>query len=311
MARETDISWITETRPTMYMDSDSDILFLGAESVEHQTLTYHTQDGLDIFGQSWLPKGEEPRAVVCLVHGLGEHASRYEPLGHYLAERRYALFTYDMRGHGRSAGPRGDAPSYDALLSDIGLPLTEAARRYAKAPRFLYGHSMGGNLVLNYALRRTTQLTGVIASSPWLRLAFAPPSWKQTVGRLLLRLRPGATLDAALDAADLSHDEEVVAAYAQDRLVHGRVSARLYFAIAEGGEYALAHAAEFRQPLLMMQGSADPIVDPAATREFAEQVRGRCNLLFWDGLFHELHNEVEREEVFEALWHWMEERRPV
>lgn len=295
--------------PPMYTDSDRDLLFLGAESVEHETLIYHTQDGLDLFGQSWLPKAEEPRAVVCLVHGLGEHSSRYEPLGHYLAERRIALFTYDARGHGRSPGPRGDTPSYDALLNDIGLPLTAAARRYAKVPRFLYGHSTGGNLVLNYCLRRTTQLTGVIATSPWLRLAFSPPGWKEWLGRLLLRIRPGATFATGLDPADLSHDGEVVAAYARDRLVHGRVSARLYFGILDGAAYALEHAEEFRLPLLLMQGSADPIVDPEATREFAEQVRGRCNLLLWDGLFHELQNEVEREEVFEALWHWIEDRR--
>jgi len=286
--------------------------FLASESLPlaHETLTFHTQDGLDLFAQHWYPKGDEPRAVVCLVHGFGEHSSRYEYVARYLVERRYAVFGYDMRGHGHSQGRRGDYPNLDAILSDIGLPLTEAKRRYSRAPRFLYGHSMGGTLVLNYCLRRESQLAGVVVSSPWLRLAFAPPRGKERLARLVARVRPTLALSANLDTTALSRDEQVGEAYRRDRFCHGVITARAYQQTAAAGEYALDHAAEFRFPLLLMQGTGDRIVDPEATREFAQQVRGDCTLQLWDGLYHELHNEPEREEVLDAAFRWMEQHRP-
>ncbi len=294
----------------MIRPEEMDFLYAEDLAISHETLTYHTHDGLSLFGQVWAPRGDLPRAVVCLVHGFGEHCSRYEELARYLAERRYALFTYDLRGHGHSEGPRGDFPSFDALLSDIGLPLTEAKRRYGDTPRFLYGHSFGGTQVLNYCLRRESQLAGVVASSPWLRLAFEPPRWKLSLARVLGRLWPGFTMATELEHAHMSHDEEIVAASREDRFAHGLISARAYLEVNAAGQYALGHAAAFRQPLLVMQGSGDRIVDPDASREFAEQVRGDCSLLLWDGLYHELHNEVEREDVYEAAFRWMEQHRP-
>ncbi len=294
----------------MFRPEERDFTAEGSLSIAHETLTYHTQDGLDLFGQVWSPRGDEPRAVVCLVHGLGEHSARYEHLAEYLAERRYAVFAFDLRGHGHSTGARGDFSNLDALLSDIGLPITEAKRRYHRAPRFLYGHSLGGNLVLNYCLRRESQLAGVVASAPWLRLAFSPPAWKIALARTAAQLRPQFSMATHLDGDVMTHDEDTRAAARRDRFMHGRISVRAYLATVAAGQYALDHAAAFKLPLLVMQGSADRIVDPEASREFAEQVRADCTLLLWDGLYHDLHSEPEREEVFEAAFRWMEQRRP-
>jgi len=145
--------------------------------MKHSEFKFKTFDGLLLFAQSWQPKNQT-KAVVCLVHGMGEHSGRYTYLVDRLIQTGYTVLTFDLRGHGRSPGQRGHTPSYEALLQDISSLLEVANERFPQRPSFLYGHSLGGNLVLNYVLRRQTQLKGVIATDPWLRLAFEPPRFK-------------------------------------------------------------------------------------------------------------------------------------
>jgi len=156
--------------------------------------TFETQwksrDGVQFYARGWEPQASTPKGVVCLVHGHGEHVGRYDHVGEALSAAGYALLGFDQRGHGRSAGQRGHIPSYEALLDDIALLLEQAMNRYPALPLFLYGHSMGGNEVINYALRRKPALSGVIATCPWLRLAFEPPALKVALGRMMNRIFP-------------------------------------------------------------------------------------------------------------------------
>lgn len=222
--------------------------------MQHIEFTRQASDGIQFYFQSWQP--ETPlKAVGCLVHGLGEHSGRYAHVAAALNAAGYVLFGFDLRGHGKSDGPRGDTPSYDTLLDDIGRLLDEAAARYPGLPRFLYGQSLGGNLVLNYALRRKPAIAGVVAASPWLRLSSAPPAARMTLGRVMNRLLPAFVQSSRLDPTGLSRDPEVVRAYKVDPLVHDRLSARLGLAAIEAGEWALAHAAEFPLPLLLTHGT--------------------------------------------------------
>ena len=142
---------------------------------------WKTSDGLQMYSKGWAPKGT-PKAVVCLVHGLGEHIGRYEHVAAALTEKGYTLLGFDLRGHGKSAGPRGHTPSYEALMDDIAVFFGQIEARYPGLPRFSYGDSLGGSLVLNYALRRKPALRGVIATGPWLKLAFAPPGLQGLIG---------------------------------------------------------------------------------------------------------------------------------
>jgi alpha-beta hydrolase superfamily lysophospholipase len=237
--------------------------------------TQRSPDNVAFYFQGWQP--DEPRGVVCLVHGLGEHSGRYAHVAAALNAAGYALFGCDLRGHGKSAGPRGHTPAYDALLDDIGRLLDEATARYPGLPRFLYGHSLGGSLVLNFALRRCSGqalrrkptlsgegqsqgVAGVIATSPGLRTATPPPMLKVTIGKLLYNLAPAMQMANGLDRSGLSHDPQVIAAYNADPLVHDRISARLGLDLLRNGEWALAHAAEFPAvPLLLVHGTADRI----------------------------------------------------
>ncbi len=145
--------------------------------MKHNEFKFRTFDGLQLFGQSWQPE-DQPRAVICLVHGMGEHSGRYGHVADRLTQACYSVFAFDLRGHGKSPGPRGHTPSYEALLNDVNFFLNEVDKNFPELPLFLYGHSLGGNLVLNYVISRQPKLKGVIVTGPWLRLAFEPPRFK-------------------------------------------------------------------------------------------------------------------------------------
>jgi len=274
--------------------------------MQHIEFTQQAPDGIQFYFQGWQPE-TPPKAVVCLVHGLGEHSGRYAHVAAALNAAGYALFGFDLRGHGKSDGLRGHTPSYDTLLDDIGRLLDEAAARYPGLPRFLYGQSLGGNLVLNCALRRKPAIAGVVATSPWLRLSSAPPAARMTLGRVMNRLLPAFVQSSGLDPTGLSRDPEVVRAYKVDPLVHDRLSARLGMAAIEAGEWALAHAAEFPLPLLLAHGSADKLTSATASAEFANKVPGDCTFKLWDGFYHETHNEPEKAEVLSFMIDWLQQ----
>ncbi len=244
---------------------------------------------------------------MCLVHGLGEHCGRYKHVGASLTDVGLAVLAFDQRGHGRSEGKRGFIPSYDALMNDIGVLLEQAGKRYPGKPQILYGHSLGGNEVLNYALRRKPALAGVVATSPGLRTAFKPPTAQLAAGKVMNRLYPAFTLANGLDVTAISRDPAVVQAYQTDPLVHDRLSARLGVAILETGEWAMTRAGQFPLPLLVVHGTADRITSHRASDEFAGKAPS-CTLKLWDGLYHETHNEPEKDEVLAFLAGWLLER---
>lgn len=262
-----------------------------------------TADHLTLRGSDWPPPAGA-RAAICLIHGIGEHVGRYAHVVAALNQAGFAVVGLDLRGHGRSDGPRGFTPSFDAYLDDMDLLLGEARSRYPGAPIVLYGHSLGGLLVLYYPLRRQSKVAAVVASSPQLRLAFKPPAWKTTMGRLMFNLWPAFNTPSGLEQAALSRDADVVRAYAADPLVHDRVSARLGIGLIDLGQWVLDHASDFSLPLLVYNGSRDRLTSADACREFAAKVPGDCTLKIWEGLYHETHNEPERAEVIAFVVDW-------
>jgi alpha-beta hydrolase superfamily lysophospholipase len=228
--------------------------------MKHSEFKFKTFDGLQLFGQSWQPDDVQSRAVICLVHGLGEHIGRYNYVADQITQAGYTLLSFDLRGHGQSQGPRGHTPSYEALLNDINFFLNEVDKNFPELPHFLYGHSLGGNLVLNYVLCRQSHLKGVIATDPWLRLAFEPPRVKVILAQITNYIWPSFSQKNGLDTKVLSHDPEVVHAYENDPLVHGNISARMFISIYQSGRWALEHASEFPLPLLLMHGGDDKII---------------------------------------------------
>jgi len=270
--------------------------------------TWKSFDGLDMYGRSWEPEGG-PKALIVLVHGLGEHCARYDHVGARLAEKGYALLGFDLRGHGKSGGQRGHTPSFEAFMKDIDSMFTQASARYPGIPQFIYGHSLGGILVLNYVLRRKPALAGAIVTSPGLRTALEGQKMKVMLAQVLGSLLPSGGLASGLDANMISHDLEVVNRYKQDPLVHDKISFGMAKYLMDAIQWAFEHAGEFSIPLLLMHGTADQIAFDRGSREFASKVKSDfVTLKLWDGYYHETHNEPGREQMLAFLLDWLEKQ---
>jgi alpha-beta hydrolase superfamily lysophospholipase len=267
---------------------------------------WKSRDGLEMYAHGWAP--ENPKAVVVLVHGHGEHINRYPHVADALVNAGYAIQGFDARGHGQSGGQRGHTPAYESLMDDITDFITDAEKRYPTLPVFLYGHSMGGNEVINYVLRTPNKLKGVIATGPWLKLAFEPPAMQVTLGKMMNSIYPAFSQTSGLEQSALSHDPEVTRAYAADPLVHDKISARLFMAMYTSGLWALEHAAELKIPMLLMHGSADRLTSAKASEEFAQKAGKIVTLRIWDGFYHEIHNEPEKAEVLKVMVDWLDKQ---
>jgi len=265
------------------------------------------KDGLKFYSRGWEPEGK-PKAVVALVHGLGEHIGRFAHVGEAFSKAGYALMGLDLRGHGQSGGPRGHTPSIEAYMRDIDLLLEHVHSRYPGLPTFLYGHSLGGILVLNYALRRRPDLKGVIATSSGLHTALEQQRVKVLLANVLGRLAPTALMPSGLDTSKLSHDPQVEQVYIKDPLVHDRVSLGFGKTMLEANRWVLQHASEFPLPLLLMHGTADQIAFPSGSKEFAAALGDKAKLVLWNDLYHETHNEPEKAQVLKTAVDWMDER---
>lgn len=260
-------------------------------------------DATKLQGQYWC--GESTNHVIILVHGMGEHYGRYEDyVIPALKSNHAAVIGFDQVGHGESEGKRGHCNSYEMLLESLELVIQKAVTLFPNIPIFLYAHSMGGNVALNYVLRKKTKITGVIASSPFLRLAFAPPSWKMIAGRLLQKIAPAFTLPLDLDTQALSKDPEEVQKYEEDLLVHNKVSPNFSFPIMEAGEWAIKNAHKLALPVLVMHGTSDRIIDHNGSIDFAANSEN-VTLQLFEGGFHELHNDLEKEDVLKTVTTWI------
>lgn len=268
------------------------------------TFNWTTSDGLEIYAKSW--PVDHPKAIISIVHGIGEHIGRYDHMASYYNQANIAVIGNDHRGHGKSAGKRGHAPSLELLLDEVECLVVESKKRFPEVPHFLFGQSLGGNLALRYTLARKSDFAGIIASSPWVQLAFRPNPISLSIGKLLRGILPSLTLPTELDTTHLSTDPKVGTIYAADPLVHDKVSAALGIEMLHAADFLNQYTGSFPVPLLMMHGMADQIVSPQAAQAFAERVKGDVTFIPWEGLYHELHNEVCKEEIMDTTLAWLE-----
>jgi alpha-beta hydrolase superfamily lysophospholipase len=273
----------------------------------HFETKWKSSDGLDIFAQGWNPDTSPTRAVVCLVHGIGEHTLRYLNVAEAFTKEGYVLFGADLRGHGKSGGPRGHFPSIEAVLQDIDLLIEQAHEFYPDLPLILYGHSLGGILVLHYGLKRKPDVKGVIATSPPLHTALEEQQVKVMAAKILGSLLPTFTIPSGLDVNALSHDREVVKLYNDDPLVHDKMSMGFGKIMLSVSHWTLDHASEFSLPLLLLHGKSDSISYPSSSIEFSAPLKEKSKLVLWDDGYHELHNETFKEEVFKTMTFWIEQ----
>ena len=273
-----------------------------------ETLILPTEDGVRLHVRAWMPSGSA-RGVVCVVHGMGEHGGRYASVATELVRAGLAVYAVDQRGHGLTPGRRGHAPSAERLALDAARFIGMAGARHPGLPLFLYGHSMGGNVALSCAIRCRPPIAGLILTSPWLRLAFDPSSVKLRIGRIASSVWPKLTMSTGLGRSLYRSNPLQSELDSRDPLLHNRISAAMFFAMRSEGERSLREARrQLRVPVLLLHGTEDLVTSFAASRELAETLRGLCEFVPWEGGWHELHNDVDREEVLKRIIDWIDGR---
>jgi acylglycerol lipase len=273
--------------------------------MKHRELTVNGIGGLQLYAQAWLPD-RSPSAVIVVSHGLGEHSSRYRELAERLVADGRAVYAIDHRGHGRSGGPRGNVERFAHVVSDFCTFAGRASREHPDAPVFLFGHSMGGAVAFASAARLQTTLRGLALSAPALAAGGAVPLLKLAMVRLLSLAAPN-TGALQLPAAAVSRDPAVVREYESDPLVlHDAVPARTLVELLRAMEEFPQQAVQLRLPVLIQHGTADRLVPLAAARNVYQAIAAKDRIIkLYEGLYHEIYNEPERERVIADLLAWL------
>ncbi|MBW4646720.1 MAG: lysophospholipase [Goleter apudmare HA4340-LM2] len=281
-------------------------------------MIYHSEgkfqgvEGLELYYQSWHPEGKV-RATLAIVHGLGAHGGRYGNVVEHLISKQYAVYALDLRGHGQSLGQRGHINGWAEFREDLQAFLQLIQIQQPQCPIFLLGHSLGAVVVLDYVLRcpqKASVLQGVIALAPTLGKV-GVSKIRLLIGNLLSRVWPRFTLSTGIDLSAGSRDEKVLAAYAQDPLRHTRGSARLATEFFATVAWINAHAADWQLPLLILHGSADRVALPEGGNIFYQRVACEDKTrVEYPGAYHELHNDLNYQEVLADLADWLEQHLP-
>ncbi len=261
-----------------------------------------------LFVQAWKPQGEA-KAVIAVVHGIGEHSGRYAKLAARLTARHYTVCAFDHRGHGQSPGPRGHINAWAEYRADVQAFLEFVRAQNPGLPIFLMGHSMGGVVVLDYALRHPEGCRGVISSSAGLDAAKSTAAWKVTLAKVMSGILPRFSMDLGLDVNAISRDPAEVKLYEADPLVHSKATARWGAEFLAAGDWVMSHASDWQPPLLMLHGDGDRIANVAGSRNFFKKVT--CpdkTLKVYPGAYHEIHNDNDRDQEFADLTAWLDER---
>jgi acylglycerol lipase len=272
---------------------------------EHVDGRFTGTSGGQIYWQGWVPA--DVTGVVIIVHGIAEHGGRYAQVGRRLADEGYATYVHDHRGHGRSDGTRGNITRMSTVLTDLETMIRGMAGRHPGAPMFLYGHSMGGLITLSYLTGSPAELRGAVLSGSAVEVSVGSPAARAAAG-VLSALVPNLGV-VALDSSAMSRDPEVVRDYDTDPLNYrGKIRARTGAEIIVATERALAALDRVRLPLLLIHGSADAITGPAGSQRVADGVASEdVTIKIYDGFYHELHNEPDKETVFADIVRWLKE----
>jgi alpha-beta hydrolase superfamily lysophospholipase len=252
------------------------------------------------------------RARVVIVHGYAEHKGRYRELISELVGAGYECHLFDLRGHGGSEGRRGHVARFAEYREDLRLVVRAAGADLPPGvPLVLLGHSLGGLISLDFVIHCPETFAALAVSSPFLAPAFAIPPLKKTLGTLAANVVPALAVPSGLEAAWLSHDPETVRAYTEDPLVFPTTTLGWFTAVEAAQEEVFARAAEIWLPTLFLLGGADPIASPPRARALFDRLGSADKRLqVYDGLFHEVFNELERGQVVADLLAWLNERTP-
>jgi acylglycerol lipase len=278
--------------------------------MEHNEGFFKGLAGNNIYYQNWLPEGGMKASVIA-VHGLAEHSGRYLNLVNHLVPSGYGVHSFDFEGHGKSDGMRGYIRRFRDYTDTLETYTQIITKQHGHLPLFLAGHSMGGLIALRFLLERQRDFTGAVLSGPLIRPKEHVPAIFATLVEILSIIFPKMRVHS-LEAQYVSRDPEVVKAYIDDPLVfNGKITSRLGSELAKTMSLIATKAGEITLPLLIVQGGADKLVDPQGTQEFFGKVQSADKTIaVYDGLYHEVFNEPEKNEVLQVVKNWIDAHLP-
>jgi lysophospholipase len=263
-----------------------------------------SRDGTRLYTvQSMHPEG---RAILLFVHGYADHTGRYAHVFDWFHERGWSCAGVDLRGHGRSAGQRGFVSRFGEYVDDVEAAVHMLVEQHPDEKLILVGHSMGGLVVLSYLLRHPEGIEGAVLSSPYLGLAMRVPPVKEALAHVMSRVWPTLALETGIQSSDLTHDKAFADAYDLDPLVNHKATARWFTEALHAQRQVAKDAHQVQTPVLVLQAGADRIVDPETSRQVYEAI-GATDKEWksYEQMFHEMFNEVEREQPLSDIAEWL------
>ncbi len=262
----------------------------------------------DIYYQGWLPDGNV-KAVLLIVHGVGEYCGRWMNIVNYFVPLGYGVYGLDHIGHGKSGGARELIKGFEDFTGPLGQYYQMVKGWQPGKPIYIYGHSMGALITLFYLLDHQADFKGAIISAPPVKIPENISPLTISIGKILATVAPRTGI-LALDTSGLSHDQQVVTAYNTDPLVfHGKITASISAGMLKAMLRVNEEAASISLPIFIMQGSADRIVDTTGAKLIYDKVGSKDKTLkMYDKLYHEVHNEPERDTMFADLKSWLSTR---
>jgi len=273
----------------------------------YQTFNLVSKDGTVLRGHSWRPAGY-PVATLCLVHGIGEHGGRYNDWALRFSGQGIMVYSLDYRGHGKSEGKRGHINSLFDLLDDIGALIKHCKRNWIDLPCFIYGHSMGGNLVLNYLDLRRQDFTGGIISSPWLKLSNPPKAVLQKLVKYLDFILPAFRFSTGFKAGQMTSTPNETEEADKDPFMHSFISVRMFNELNKSSERLLSNQVKIEVPLLLFHGECDSITSAEGSFQFYNKHIANCSFCTYADCLHEIHRDVIADDLFDDIIVWMREK---
>jgi acylglycerol lipase len=262
-----------------------------------QSIIIKTQDDLELNIRQYGNVRNSKKSLI-ITHGYGEHQGYYSEFADFFSENDFLVLTYDLRSHGLSEGRRGDVADFSFFLDDLRVIVSYAGSIKQDNEIYLFGHSLGGSIVLNFLLRFPhLKIKKAIVSSPWLKLAFDPPFYKLAMAKLGKLFFPSLVIKGELRTADLSRDNKFVEKFDIDTLTYDKISSRYYFSIRDAGLFALENASGLKTRVLISHGDDDKVTSYEASKQFCEN--SMADFKSWDGGYrHVVFSENDKKDIF-------------
>ncbi len=275
--------------------------------MKHQTDSFKTPDGLSIYCQSWVP--ESAKAVVVLSHGYGEHSGRYQHVVDVLLDQNYAVYALDHRNHGQSDGEKGFIHRFSSFAEDLHQFVVRTKQAHPDLPTVLLGHSMGAAISLHYVIDHPNQIDLLVLSAPYLIDGGNVSPLLVKVSTIISTVFPRLPVKA-IDSSTISRDPSVVKDYDNDPLnSRNKIRARTGAELLSAGPHVYRRASEIRLPILIMHGDADALASVDSSRKLNDLVSSKDkSLRIYNGLYHEIMNEPEKDQVLSDIVQWLKAR---